>query len=221
MSVRTILVAVIIAAALALPAQATLVTFTGGNVVLLDTSTQTTNNSVVWSNVDYYEESGYRLDFLPNSAGGASAFIGDYYSAANDVIHAHWLSGGIGGVTSIEITKVGGGTFDLNFFTLTSNTDTGGGPASGFEQAWIEGFNSNVSTGAALLLPSDGWGFPANQIPLTSAYDSVDKVVFTVTNTVDCFGMDDFFINEIPEPTSLALCALMGGLCLARGRRRS
>jgi hypothetical protein len=206
--------------AFAMQAQATLVTFTGGNVVLHDASTQTTNNSVTWGDVDYYEESGFRLDFLPNQT-GISSFVGNYYGVGNDVIHSHWETGDYGAVTAIEITKIGGGTFDLNFFTLTSNTDTGGSSASGFEQAYVQGFNSNVSTGGAILLPPENWGFPATQINLGTNFDSVDKVVFTVTNPVDCFGMDDFFINEIPEPTSLVLCALMGGLCLARGRRRS
>ena len=127
---------------------ASVITFTGGTVVRLDATTETTNNAVNWDNVDYYEEDGFRLDFIPNSATGFSTNVGDYYSAGNDVIHSHWSTGNFGGVTSIEITKVGGGTFDLNYFILTSNTDFGGGPASGNEQAFIEGFNSNVSTGA-------------------------------------------------------------------------
>src|SRR5262245_6304457 len=121
------------AAALALiglsgAAEAAQITFTGGNVVRLDASTETTNNTVVWDNVDYYEEDGFKLDFLPN--GGSADFathIGNYYSAGNDVIHGHWDGGGFGNLTSIEITKIGGGTFDLNYFILTSNTQVGGG----------------------------------------------------------------------------------------------
>jgi hypothetical protein len=96
----------------------------------------------------------------------------------NDVIHSHWATGNFGTVTAVEITQIGGGTFDLNFFTLTSNTETGGSAASGNEQAYVEGFNSNVSTGAPVLLPSEDWGFPATQVGLGSAFDSVDKVVF-------------------------------------------
>jgi hypothetical protein len=48
------------------------VTFTGGVVTRLDATTETKNNVVSWDNVDYYEEGGFKLDFLPNTAGGFS-----------------------------------------------------------------------------------------------------------------------------------------------------
>ena len=190
----------------------------------LDASTETTNNSVVWDNVDFYEEDGFRLDFLPDAgSSGFASNIGNYYGAGNDVIHSHWETGDYGEVTAIEITKVGGGTFDLNYFVLTSNTDTGGAPASGLEEAWIEGFVGNVSTGAAVKLPSQDWGFPASQILLGPQFDSVDVVRFFVTNAVDCFGMDEFFIDEpapVAEPTTLLLSGL-GLAALAYRRRRN
>ncbi len=201
-------------------AHAAVVTFTGGTVTRLDATTQTTNNSIDWDNVDYYEENGFRLDFAPNSGSAFfSTHVGDYYSAGNDVIHGHWATGDFGFLTAIEITKIGGGTFDLNYFILVSNTEIGGGPASGFEQAWIEGFNSNVSTGSPVLLPSENWAFPATQIYLGSNFDSVDLVRFYVTNAVDCYGMDEFYIDEpapVPEP-STALLAVVGFAALFAG----
>jgi hypothetical protein len=127
-------------------------------------------------------------------------------------------------VTSVEITKIAGGTFDLNYFVLTSNTDDGGYLASGNEQAYVEGFNSNVSTGAPVLLPSEDWGFPVTQIYLGSAFDAVDKVVVFVTNRVDCFGMDEFYIDEaapdpfVPEPTSIGLLLTAVGLMTSKHR---
>jgi hypothetical protein len=207
--------------------QAVVITFTGGTVTRLDSSTETTNNAIAWDNVDFYEVDGFRLDFIPNLGSGSFATqIGDYYGVGNDVIHAHWATGSFGGVTSIEITKVGGGTFDLNYFVLTSNTDTGGGPASGNEQAFIEGFNSNVSTGAPLQLPSEDWGFPAAQLFLGSSFDSVDKVVFSVANVVDCFGMDEFYIDQpapgtdgVPEASSLAIWSLLAAVVAVWHRR--
>ena len=55
-----------LALAFSLPAAAVQIDFTGGTVTRLDTSTETTSNSVNWDNVDYYEENGFRLDFIPN-----------------------------------------------------------------------------------------------------------------------------------------------------------
>lgn len=192
---------------LAASSQAAVITFTGGTVTRLDTSTETTNGSVIWDDVDYYEEAGFRLDFLPNSgSAGFSTNVGTYYGGGNDVIHAHWETGNFGNVTEIEITKIGGGTFDLNYFVLTSNTAFGGGAATGAELAYIEGFNNNVSTGAPVLLPSEDWGFPGVPVYLGSAFDTVDRVVFTAVNPVDCFGMDEFYIDE-PAPAASATVA--------------
>ena len=189
------------------PAQAAIVTFTGGTV---------------FGAGDYYEQAGFRVDAV-----GGTAFFGDYYGTGNNVIHAHWAppGGGLGTVTSIDITKIGGGSFDLNYFILTSNTMTGGGAASGTELAWIEGFDAaNVSTGAAVLLPPEDWGFPATQIFLGSNFDAVTTVRFYVTNSVDCFGMDEFYIDQaapgVPEPASLALAGLALLGAAAAGRKK-
>jgi hypothetical protein len=222
-----VLSAALLAASAALPCQAVVVDFTGGTVTRLDASTPTTNNTVVYDNVDYYDEGGFRLDFLPNSGStGFSTHVGDYYEANNDVIHSHWFTGDFGQVAIVRLTKIGGGTFDLNYFILTSNTDTGEGAASGLEVAFVQGFNSSVPTGPAVLLPSEDWGFPASQIYLGSDFDAVDEVIFNVANAVDCFGMDEFYIDQpapaqVPEPASLVSMLGAIGLVTLWHRRRS
>ena len=84
------------------------------------------------------------------------------------------------------MTKLDATTFDLNYFILTSNTEIGGGPASGNEQTWI-----NSSNGYSELLPSSDWGFapgggpgPGNdyhQIYLDSNFDNITKFWFDIT----------------------------------------
>jgi len=172
--------------AMASAAQAVVITFTGGTV---------SGGSTV------YEENGFRV----TSVGGPSSF-GDYYSAGNNVIHSHWDAppgGGLGNVTAIEITKIGDGTFDLNYFILTSNTRTGGGAASGTEQTWIRALDSfNAQIGAALLLPAEDWGLgTTTQVFLGSNFDAVTTAQFYVTSDVDCFGMDEFYIDEAAPPS--------------------
>lgn len=221
---RVYLSIVLVLTCSAVQLKAAIVTFTGGVVTRLDASTETTNNVVTWDNVDYYEEAGFRLDFQPNSgSAGFATHVGNYYSAGNDVIHSHWATGNFGLVMTVEITKIGGGTFDLNYFLLTSNTERGGGPATGNEQAYVQGYNSFVPTGPAVLLPSEDWGFPATPILLGSDFDAVDSVKFFVTNHVDCFGMDQFYIDEpapVPEATSFVAWSLVGACIFAIGRYR-
>lgn len=222
-------------------ASAELIDFTGGTVHLADGTTVVTSigNDFV-SNADYYVEDGFQLDFI-----GDAEYIGDYYGPDasgenNDVIHGHWAPS-YGGLTSIDITKVGGGTFDLNYFILTSNSIIGGGPATGEEMAWIEAWVSGAMT-FYMLLPAESWGWDGVHNPgllqndpgilLGSEFDAVDMVRITVTDpltglvnpsNVFCFGMDEFFIDEpapIPEPGTLALLSL-GLLCIAARRRKT
>ena len=101
-------------------ASAAVVTFTGGTVYKSDGSTGITDTTQGFWSVDYYTESGFKFDYI----GGSGGSIGNYYGVGNDVIHAHW---GVGEMTSIEISKVAGGTFEFNYFVLTSNTLTPGG----------------------------------------------------------------------------------------------
>ncbi|GAW68090.1 hypothetical protein GPEL0_01f4265 [Geoanaerobacter pelophilus] len=173
-----------------------------------------------------YVENGFKVQFI--TANGDGGYIGDYYGAQangqyNDVIHGHW-GPNHGTMTAIEITKEGGGFFDLNYFILTSNTQTGGWSATGNELAYIEAWGNGTKT-YTQLLPSESWGWKGVSTPgslqndpqifLGSEFDAVDMVRFTVANDVFCFGMDEFYIDQpapsVPEPSTLLLLA--SGLC--------
>ena len=198
-------------------APAAVVTFTGGTITSNNGSTSVTNGSFVQDDVDFYTESGFVLDYIGGS--GFSSSVGTYYGGSNDVIHGHWG----GNMSSIDIYKAGGGTFDLNYFVLTSNTQMGGSPHTGNESVTIEGFLNGASTGTAFLLPPEDWGFPAVDVFMSSNFDLVDRVKIVGSNSF-CYGMDEFYIDQsapVPEPTAGALLALgLGGLIALRRTRR-
>jgi len=227
-TLMTVLFAVALAVGATSPCSGAIIDFTGGTVYLIGGGTGTTNNSVVFNGVDYYEENGFKLDFIPSNTTFTNAYIvGDYYGGQNDVIHGHWATGLYGDLTEIRVTKIDGNSFDLNYFILTSNTDTGGGAASGLEQTYIHASTDGTTISYSQLLPTDDWGFVGSnpQIFLGSQFDNIKYFSFTVGNVVDCFGMDNFYIDEpappvIPEPTTLALLGL-GALGLWRRRRRT
>ncbi len=220
---------VILSCLVSLPVAAVQINFTGGNVVLNGGGTRTTNNSAIWDDVDYYEEGGFKLDFIQAGGGGIFAtHIGDYYSAGNDVIHGHWDAGADGDVTEVVVTKLDNTAFDLNYFVLTSNTEArgaNGGPASGNEQTYINASTDGVTISYSMLLPSETWGFPATQIYLDSHFDNIKTFTFDVKNVVNCFGMDNFYIDEPPpnpvsEPSTLSLLAIaLLGLELQRQKK--
>jgi hypothetical protein len=181
-----------------LPVSAAVITFDGGV-----------------SGANFYEEDGFHVDF-----GSTGAYVGDYYGVGNNVVHDHFID-----PTSIVITKIGGGTFDLNYFILTSNTHVGGGHADGTEHTYIHASYDGVTSAYSQLLPVEDWGFPATQVFLGAAFDNIKAFWFSQDNDVFCFGMDEFYIDEVappsastvPEPSSLVL--VMFGL-LALGWRR-
>jgi len=202
----------VLSLALGTSALAIQIDFTGGTVVRNDASTETTNNSDLWDAVDYYDESGFRLDFIGGELEPFSANVGDYYSASNDVAHGHWATGDFGGLTQIKVTKIDGTAFDLNYFVLTSNTDTGGEAASGNEQARIHASLDGTTSSFSQLLPPEDWGFPGEQIFLGPEFDGIKAFWFEAENPIDCFGMDEFFIDEEAPPPEgpLAIPTLSG-----------
>lgn len=201
-------------------ANAAVISFTGGTATLVDASTGATNNSVTYSTAVKYEELGFRVEFI-----GGTSYVGNYYGAGNDVLHTHWDAGDFGTVTQVKITKIDGSAFDMNYFVLVSNTETGGAAASGNEQAFIHASQDGVTASHSQMLPSEDWGFPSTQVFLGAQFDGVKAVWFDVANAVDCFGMDNFYIDEaapgtVSLPSSIALAGLgLFGLAGIQRRR--
>lgn len=161
-----------------------------------------------------YVESGVRVEFV-----GGPGTIGDYYSAGNDVAHAHWETGPYGTVSQVRIARVDGSAFNFDYFVLTSNSEVGGGPASGNEQVRLHASADGTTSSYSLLLPTEDWGLPGTGLYLGSEFTGVKAVWFAAENRVGCFGMDDVYVNELPEPGTWAL--LLTGLAgmVIRSRR--
>ena len=71
--IGTIVTAVLITTVFATQSRAVVVDFTGGTVTQLSTATAVTSNTLDYPDVDYYEEGGFRLDFLPNAGSTGSS----------------------------------------------------------------------------------------------------------------------------------------------------
>lgn len=198
--------------ALAFSAQAVIVDFDGGVATLMDGSTVNTDNVQTHQNVDFYKEDGFTADFVGNTiATPFAAIIGNYEGDGDAIIHGHWAGGGFGDLQRIVFTKDDATDFDLNYFIITSNTQNGGGVATGLERTYV----THDGGLDPILLPSVTWGtYPGVQVFLPSSYDNIFSFEFHAENQVACFGMDEFYIDEpapppVPEPSTVVTGALL------------
>jgi hypothetical protein len=225
----------LIGALLTSSAYGTVVDFTGGIATGSNGNTFITSQSQTFYNIVSYVEDNYELKYITNGSYSMQT-VGNYYYTGNDVIHGHWLDG----LQSIDVRNINNSAFDLNYFTITSNTERGGGPASGNEHISVQGYRNGLAVTNSYLLPSEDWGMnTTSDVLLSNEFDQID--LFRISGYgAFCFGMDAFYINEaapvnvgvvigdvtpqtpidasIPETSSLVLGAL-GMLLLFRRKR--
>ena len=184
------------------------ITFTGGTVTFGDETleNQTTNGQQLFSAVSRYEENGFFLEYVltEGSTYDWSQTIGNYYgeSEPNDVIHGHWPNQDGNGLDYIKIGKIDGSFFDLEYFALTSNTEIGGGHATGNEKVYIQGFKSNnraLWETEKYLIPGNNWGVDEiYNVFLGDDFNEIEWATITGSDAF-CFGMDQFTFDEIAE----------------------
>lgn len=213
-------------------AKAAIITFTGGTATTATGSTFTTNNQPSVGNIVSYSEGSFLLSYNSTSGQYESQTVGNYYGTG-DVIHAHWING----LQSIDITRTNNAAYDLQYFSLTSNTEFGGGPASGNERIYIQGYYQGATVTPQFMLPGEDWGGTYQDIILPSSFDLVDMVRISGSGAF-CYGMDNFVFDEpipaallsgngsgliptapVPEPTAAVLGSL--GLALLFRRKRN
>jgi hypothetical protein len=216
--------------------QAAVIDFTGGTVTQHGGATGVTNNSVGFNNVDFYEEDGFKFDFLGPAGNTFSTHIGDYYGVGNDVIHGHWAAqagsgqgGTFGDMTSIRVNKIDNTAFDLNYVKITTNTNSGGGPASGTEEVYINALDAGDIVLQSVLVPPDDWGFagPNSTMLFGPLFDGILAFSITYGSGAVGIGLDEFFIDEPPPPSAVPVpaavwlfgTALIGFFGMSRRRK--
>lgn len=175
-----------------------IISFTGGEVFSSEGAfLGTTDETNIFSEVGSYIESDFLIQY--NTIGhGHGQTVGNYYGDQNDVLHGHWD----GELQSIEISRIDNALFDFEYLALTSNTEIGGGAATGNEKVYIEGFDSNLNSVGSFLIPSEDWGGEFQDVFLGDAFNDVTKVTIAGDGAF-CYGMDSFVIDQA-VPAGLA-----------------
>lgn len=182
-------------------ASAQVIDFVGGDGVRPNDSIFVPADNSPYESVKAYTESGVSMVMEPVDA---TLLLGDYYGVTESVIHGHWPYGG-GTMTGIRFALESGDPFDLNYYVLTSNTQTGGGAATGNEMTYIVASQDGSTESFRALLPPEDWGINDGytEVYLGSEFDGIRAFWFETEGDTYCFGMDKFYINtEAPPPTT-------------------
>ena len=204
-------------------AWAVTIDFTGGTAYLNGGGTFVPNNASSASTVDYYEQAGYLFDFIGDYN---DQIVGDYYSAGDDSLHAHFKGYAL---TEVRGKRTDNSVFDLDSLVVTTNTIVNGGNALGTEDTYLNASYDGVTIGYSQLLPSEDWGRATTTlVTLGSQFDNIQYFSITAGPTVSCVGFDGVTVSDalgVPEPQSvvlaLGLVGLAAGACRvgSSGRR--
>ncbi len=186
----------VLCASLAWALPETLITFTGGEG--LDSSGNPyTSTGTSTDQINSYLENGVQLVTDPPNASNVS--LGDYYGEGNAVVHMHFH----GQNERIIFSAESGEAFNLSDFVLTSNTQNGGGNATGNEQAYIVASEDGTNESFRYLLPSQSWGPQdgADVVTLGPEFENIRAFWFESDGNVYCLGMDDIHLASAASPS--------------------
>lgn len=177
--------------------------FTGGDATQADGSVISSidGDSTSHRSTTFYTEADFEMVVSPE---GAAIVVGNYYGSAGEgVVHGHWKEEG-GAMEKLVFSAGSGEAFDLNYYVLTSNTERGGGTATGNEDTYIIASKDGVTESFRSKLPSEDWGIAKfREIYLGPEFDDIKAFWFDSEGGTYCFGMDKFYVNLAPpEPTT-------------------
>lgn len=198
--------AALFTASLALAQSGVIVSFNSGAGVQADS---TVVDPIDGASTQYsfvsYSEGGVDMMVTPS---GATVSVGNYYGVGDGVVHGHWIEEG-GNMETLRFELASGEPFDLNYYRLTSNTEIGGGPATGNEDTYIIASVDGTTESFRQKLPSEDWGTVGGggdgafrEIYLGPEFDGIRAFWFDSEGGTFCFGMDEFYVN-LAAPTPI------------------